>query len=325
MIGCLGWWFFPKSGISVIVFLCCLRFVQGMAAGGELPGAMCYLSECAPKNEKAYICSFSFLGPQIGVLISQIETYIFETRFSHEFIERYGWRISFILGGTFAFLALLFRTKLEESPGFQALKEKALTSRKPVIDAIHYWKKLLGGFFSSLLAAVGFYMFAVFVEMYFDEVFNISKSNNLLIAMSMMVISTATLTILGKLGDKFSKKHILILSSLLILALSVSSLIFYRTFFAIISIFLFLFLLNLQFAILPVFISELFPDTIRYTGIALSFTLCDSIVGGATPWLASLLTKKIGAVDTFLNFTIAGSIISLVAFYLTNKYRQIKS
>lgn len=194
LIGCLGWGVFPKSGIPVTIFLCCLRFIQGMAAGGELPGAMCYLSECAPKSEKSHISSFSFLGPQIGVLISQLETYLFSTKFSNEFIETFGWRISFIVGGVIAFLALLFRTKLEESPDFQTLKAKALTSHKPIADAVSYWKKLLGGFLSTILAAVGFYMFAVFIEVYFHDVFNINKTDNLLISMAMMALSTATLT-----------------------------------------------------------------------------------------------------------------------------------
>lgn len=130
------------------------------------------------------------------------------------------------------------------------------------------------------------------------------------------------LTILGKLGDRFSAKITLTLSSLLILILSVSLLIHYQKHFAIISISLFLILFNLQFALLPIFISELFPAAIRYTGIALSFSLCDSVIGGATPWLASLLNKKIGAMDAFLAFTIIASIISLPAFYLTNKYAK---
>jgi len=313
------------SGISVAIFLCVLRFVQGMAAGAELPGAMCYLVECAPREERAYICSFSFLGPQIGILISQLECYFFDRNFSPEFIETFGWRISFMIGGVFAFLAIFYRRKLEESRGYKILKEKNLTSRRPLIETIsNHWRELILGFFASLLAVVGFYMFSVFLEIYFNNVLKISKSDNLLISIGMMALSTATLTLLGRLGNVFKIKSLLTWSALGIMILSLP---FYvsakmsSVLFTTILELMILFCLNMQFAILPSFIAELFPTVIRYSGIALSFSLCDSIVGGITPWLAGLLTDQMGAVLTFQIFISIAALVSFAMFLLVKEKR----
>ncbi len=319
LIGCIGWGL-PAKGIGVAITLCSLRFIQGMAAGAELPGAMCYLVECAPEKERSYICSFAFLGPQIGILISQLECYFFESQFSTEFIERYGWRISFIIGGILAFIAVLYRKKLEESPSFQLLKDKKLISRKPFIDSISkHWIEIIIGFFGSLLAVVGFYLIAVFIETYFNLVLKINKSQNLLISICIMSISTATLTFLGKLGNKYEIKKLLGWSAFGIVLLSIPLYFSYTVYSVAITALLFLFFINIQFAILPSFIAELFPTAIRYTGIALSFSLCDSVVGGATPWLASMLTNKIGAIPAFIAFISIASLISLIIFISINK------
>ena len=84
--------------------------------------------------------------------------------------------------------------------------------------------------------------------------------------------------------------------------------------------------LTIQFAILPSFIAELFPAAVRYTGIALSFSLCDSIMGGVTPWLASMLTSKVGAILAFVSFISIASLVSLITLiFITKKNLRIRN
>ncbi len=57
---------------STILFAA-VKFFQGMPAGGELPGAICYLAESATGfKSRRYMCSYALVRPQIGLGLSAI-------------------------------------------------------------------------------------------------------------------------------------------------------------------------------------------------------------------------------------------------------------
>lgn len=320
-MGCLGW-LLPGTGVKVIITLCILRFIQGMAAGAELPAAICYLAECSSKKQRAYICSFAFLGPQIGIILSLIESYFIENFAPENFVESYGWRLSFIGGGFLALIALFLRNRLEETSEFEELKAKKLTSQRPILDSLSKdWVEIAMGFLGSILAVIGFYMITVFIEYYLSQALNTSKSNGLLLSLFLMVFSTSTLTLFGKLGDRY-KPHKLLKWSAIGVLVSLIPFSIANTTYIIPAALLILCFLNVQFAILPSFVAELFPTKLRYTGLALSFSFCDSVVGGAAPWLANMLTAKIDSFPTFVTFVALASLVSLPVFIKRERMRK---
>lgn len=314
-----------EMGIAAPIILCILRFLQGLPAGGELPGAMCYLAECAPPGRRSYVCSFSFFGPQIGVIISMLECYFFEKYIPHEALLSWGWRLSFIIGGLLGLFGYFIRHKLKETPAFKRLEEKRRVLHKPIIESILRHKKEISfGFFASFLDVVGFYMFSVFLGIYFNKVLKISLSENLLIATSAMALSTITLPLLGRLGDKYKVKKLLIGSAVGMMACSFpfyfaasQSSVLFTTIFELIL----MLLLNIQFALLPCLLAELFPTSTRYTGLGMSFNLCDSVIGGFTPLLALFLTNHIGDIATFVLLIASSAVISLITFLFIKERR----
>lgn len=319
LIGSIGW-VLPATGISVAIILCVLRFIQGMAVGAELPGAMCYLAECAPKNERSFICSFSFVGPHIGILVSQLESLFLEMYFTRDFIETYGWRLSFMFGGLVALFGVIYRYRLAESPKFELLKEKMHLSKNPITESISkHWRKLLDCFLALLVSVIAFFMYTIFIEVYLGLFIETKRTYALLLGMFITSSQIFTLPFWGMLGDKYSIRKMLIYTSLGMLFLSLS-LSFLNSVLAIAMIALFILIcLNIQSALMPCYIAELFPTAIRYTGIALSFTLCDSLIGGGAPWVGGLLAQKIGIKSTFVIFT---SISAMISLYVFIKRRQ---
>ena len=58
--------------------------------------------------------------------------------------------------------------------------------------------------------------------------------------------------------------------------------------------------MSIQFALLPSLLADMFPRSIRFTGIGLSFNLCNSLVGGMTPLVALWIVKATGHEASFL-------------------------
>lgn len=311
---------FAEMGIFAPLVLGLLRFFQSFPAGGELPGAMCYLAESAPTNKRAFICSFAFLGPQIGVIISMLECLFFEKFMSYDFLIHYGWRISFIIGGLLGLLGFYIRHRLKETPAFLHLEQEGKILHRPILESIlRHKKEMFFGGLASFLDVVGFYMFSIFLGIYFKNFLFISTLDNLQIAIGSMVLSTITLPFLGKLGDRYNLRKLLIWSAYGMIIFSLPFYVAASSFsllWTIVFELILMLFLNVQFALLPRFLAELFPTSTRYTGIGMSFNMCDSVIGGLTPLLALLSAKYIGDVTTFAGFIVLASLISLMAFYL---------
>jgi MFS family permease len=318
-----------KMGLFAPIILGILRFFQGLPAGGELPGAMCYLAESAPKEKRSFICSFSFFGPQIGVIISMLECYFFDKYMPHDFLISWGWRISFIIGGLFGLIGFYIRRKLKETPAFVHLEKSRKVLHKPIIESIlRHKKELVFGFLASFLDVIGFYMFSVFLGIYFFDVLKISVTDNLLLTTFSLVLSTITLPFLGILGDRYKIRPLLIGSAVGMLLLSYPFYLFVTHSNSVIFVTIFelllMLLLNIQFALLPSLLAELFPTSNRYTGIGMSFNLCDSVIGGITPLAALFLTTFIGNVATFAILIAIASLVSLATFIIVKENKFIK-
>jgi MFS family permease len=80
-----------------------------------------------------------------------------------------------------------------------------------------------------------------------------------------------------------------------------------------------LFACGALYGILGVFIAELFPAQVRYSGISFSYQLAAILGGSLAPIIAVALTSWAGGVATYLA---VNALISLVSAYLASeKYR----
>lgn len=91
--------------------LMALRLVQGMAIGGALPAAICYVNEVAPTATRGrFFGTFQFLMLAGFGLASLLSAWI---------VPRYGWRVIFALG-VIPLVAVPFLYALPESPRWLA-------------------------------------------------------------------------------------------------------------------------------------------------------------------------------------------------------------
>lgn len=314
---------YSQIGIKATYLLFIIRFFQGLPAGGELPSAMCYLTESASNSNRKLLGSFTFVGCQLGAIVSILECLFLEKVFSHESLVNYGWKISFALGSVIAFMGLYFRFKMHESPFFENIKREHRISFKLIlITGLHWYKSLIVGFCVSLLEVVGYFMISVFSAIYLSTVFHITPDKNLYLIVIILTLSLICIPFFGYLGDKFKSKNLLISSSLGIILLSVpfhyaiSSLsLVYTTILQII----FILLLTVQIALLPSLLTDLFPTSIRCTGIGLSFNLCDGIVGGLVPIGALYAINFMKSTTAFIYLVAFAGVFTLITLLFMKK------
>lgn len=117
-IPAIGMAFVPSYatiGIAASIIVMFLRFIQGIAFGGEFPTIIVTLYELAPENRKGFYGSFADGGGNIGYLIGLLLVAFLNASLSPETMTYYGWRFLFGLSIIFIFVLGYIRYKLTET------------------------------------------------------------------------------------------------------------------------------------------------------------------------------------------------------------------
>ena len=102
-----------------------LRLIQGFCLGGELPGALTYVVETAPRIAP-FVCGVVFACVTMGVAVATGVSLSVRTYMDPALVPAYGWRIAFVLGGLGGVLSFVLRRSLEESPEFERMRSLAV-------------------------------------------------------------------------------------------------------------------------------------------------------------------------------------------------------
>jgi MFS transporter, MHS family, proline/betaine transporter len=140
---------YSKIGIwaSVIMILC--RIIQGMSSLGEVIGAKLYISEFikAPMSYAMLqiVTIGAILGGSAAIFLSKVV------------IDNTGnWRYIFLIGSIIAFLGLIFRTRLRETPDFVDANKRL--KKDQIIDEKIDRKLLLSYFFMRCISPFSIYV-----------------------------------------------------------------------------------------------------------------------------------------------------------------------
>ena len=118
---------YAQWGVVASALMVTLRLIQGFCLGGELPGALTYVVETAPRIAP-FVCGVVFACVTMGVAMATGVSLGVRTFLDPELVPVYGWRIAFIIGGLGGVLSFVLRRSLEESPEFARMKSFAVAA-----------------------------------------------------------------------------------------------------------------------------------------------------------------------------------------------------
>lgn len=318
-MGCLPT--YSQVGSYAPWLLVALRLVQAIPAAGEVPGTMCYLYEYSDQyiNQKnrRFMTSWSGVGNQIGAMVALLETLIMDGLTSHEFMMTWGWRISFWSAGIIGLLSIYLRKTLHETPTFESAKRHHRLDKETIIQVIRNKRKqiILTTAFGAISAST-FYLVATYIPAYLGPALGLSFSQNIIIMLGFLTISTVMLPLVGRLGDKVDNMKLLVSSIILIIILlyplyvSVEN---NNVLGVLIVGFVYIIPTSCITGLLGYVFARLFPLPVRFTGVGLSFNLADGIIGGFTPAISLVLLQWTGIQAAFCWYILGTAIVSLIA------------
>ena len=319
---------YAQVGALAPILLTFMRFLQAFPAGGELPGAFCYLYECAQLHKRRYFCSWACFGVLSGLLLSTIECFVLESTLSQQDLITWGWRLSFLVGGLLGFCGVYIRSRLHETPLYQEMAKHSKIVKEPIFQVLsEHWKAIFMGIAFWMFNSTSGFFITVNASEYFKKMLNNNYQASLIFTCCLLTLIIISLPFFGFIAERVNNRKMLIFSILAGLAL-LQPLSYYITkssligFSCLATIFGLIFSCNN--ALLSYITPELFPTRVRYTCLGVSFNISDTIVGGFTPFLVLYLTQRTKWEGAFSWVILFFGILSLISYICMKEKHPVK-
>src|SRR6202007_2905661 len=127
---------YQSIGVAAPLLLLLMRIMQGVAIGGEAPGAWVFVAEHARRGKVGFAVGLLTGGLSFGILLGSLMATCLNRVFSQDQIAGGAWRIPFLIGAVFGFIAMWLRRWLKETPVFEELRKRATLSRELPLGAV---------------------------------------------------------------------------------------------------------------------------------------------------------------------------------------------
>ena len=324
---------YAMIGVTAPILLTSLRFVQGLAIGGQWGGAMLLVTESAPSDKRGYYGAFAQAGAPIGVILANLAFIITSSLVSEESFYSWGWRIPFLASAILIGISMYIQLNLEDTKAFQELQQKRQINdtkenqikQSPILEAIRKYPNriaLAAGAFLSI--QVTFYILIAFLLAYGVSSAEISRDAMLAAVLIASAIMVPSQFMFSSISDRYGRKGIFMAGAILtgLWAYAIFPLVDTGNFYLIVLAITFgLIFVGMMYGPQAAFFTELFTTEVRYSGATLGYQF-GAILGGAfAPTIAAFLWNNFGIfwVSVYISFASLLTLLSVMA--LTETYK----
>ncbi|WP_328990030.1 MFS transporter [Kribbella sp. NBC_01245] len=289
-----------------------VRALQGLSAGGEFGGAVSIMTEFAPREKRGLYGSWQSFTVALGLLAGAGLAAVLASVLSEAALKDWGWRVPFLLALPLGLVALYLRLKLDETPSFQRAAKAPPQPAGETAKAIGLGVGRLMGW-----SAAG-YTFLVVLPSYLQSSLNATFQQALIATVLANLGFALSIIPAGLLSDRIGRRPVMVTGAALIVVLAIP-------------------LMNglqdkgisngtkglmvlLAGAVVgllagpgPAMLAEMFPTSVRYTGLGLAYSLSNAVFSGSAGLIITELIKRTKNVDIPAYYVMATCAISVLA------------
>jgi MFS family permease len=313
---------YATAGVVAPILLLLLRIIQGISAGGEWGGAVLMAVEHAPSNKRGLFGSFPQLGVPLGMLLASGVLALMSGVISPgaAFVE-WGWRVPFLLSFVLIVVGYIVRRSVDESPVFTEIAAKKQQSRVPVVELFkkHWLLVIIAALVFAGNNAAGYMTTGGFILNYASDPkggLRMDRTDVLLAVTASAALWFAFTLLGGILSDTIGRKKIYLIG------FSCQVLTVFPLFWLVntgniwllfLALAMFTVGLGLTYGPQAALYSELFPASVRFSGVAISYAL-GAILGGAfAPTIATALVQATGTTVSVSIYLLVLTLLSMGA------------
>lgn len=310
----------PPAGMfaAAPILLLFFRMLQGLFVGGEMGSAASLVIEHAPPGRRGLFGALLISGAGIANVFSA--GFMAVLGGSESFFMTWGWRIPFVFGLVLAIIAVVLRSKLEESEEYKELKQtvEAKQTRRtfPLIEAFRHPKNAILGILIGLPQSI-----AGYIVLTFGLAFMVSEGTKAQVGfIGTMIVGALQIFVApswGMLSDRIGRRRFYIAACAAFALLIYPAFALYRTDTAV----LIWLGMIIGFVIpgvamqgtLQTMLCEMFDVEARTTGVSIGYQISNTIGGGFAPLIAAALTAAFHSIWPVIIYAAVIAVIGIIA------------
>ncbi|MEU4365112.1 MFS transporter [Promicromonospora sp. NPDC023987] len=312
---------YGQIGVAAPVLLVLLRILQGISAGGEWGGAVLMSCEHAPVKRRGLFGASPQIGVPLGLLLASAVLGIMNAVAPGEAFLTWGWRVPFLLSVVLIGIGYWVRRSVEESPVFLEIAERAETTRQPLLQLFrkHTPLVIVAALVFAGNNAVGYMTTGGYIQSYASDPagpVGLDRGPVFWAVTISAVVWLASTWFAGALSDRLGRRTTYAIGFVVQLAgvLALFPLVNGATFGSLLLGLIFLSVgLGFTYGPQAALYAELFPASIRFSGVSISYAI-GSILGGAfAPTIATALVQATGTTAAVTMYLAGMTVIGLAA------------
>ncbi len=322
---------YEAIGVWAPILLILLRILQGISAGGEWGGAVLMAVEHAPKTKRGLFGASPQIGVPLGLLLASGIMALMAVIAPGDAFLAWGWRVPFLLSVVLILIGYYVRRRVEESPVFTELAERKEVTRMPIVQLFrkHALLVLIAALVFAGNNAVGYMTTGGYIQNYStnpEGPIGLERGPVLWAVAGSAVVWLFSTFFAGWISDRIGRRTTYIIGWIM-------QLVGVFTLFPLVNtgdiwlLFLGLGILTigLGFTYGPqaALYSELFPASIRFSGVSISYAI-GAIIGGAfAPTIAAALVAATGSTWSVAYYLAGMTLLGLTATLLLRDRSRI--
>jgi MFS family permease len=292
LIGCLPT--YHSAGLAAPLLLLALRIMQGIAIGGEAPGGWVFVAEHARRQRVGIAVGLLTSGLSFGILLGSLVALGLNVKFSQAEIASGYWRIPFLIGGVFGFIAMFLRQWLDETPVFEEMRMRSAASRElPLRVALrNHRRAVITSVISTWMLTAGIVVVILMTPVLLQKLFGLASREILmanLAGTAALCLSTVTI---GAATDRFGIRRVFIPALTLMIAATYALYLgAERMPSALLPLYALAGFAAGGVVLTPILMVRSFPAQVRFTGVSFSYNIAYALFGGLTPLVVSALAR----------------------------------
>jgi MFS transporter, MHS family, proline/betaine transporter len=328
---------YAMIGIWSAALLVALKLIQGFSTGGEYAGATTFVSEYAPDKRRGFFASFLDMGSYIGFAIGAALVSILQLTLGQPAMEAWGWRLPFLLAGPLGLIAIYFRSKIEESPQFQATldAQEAVVkdaeahdedvAKGPLGILKAYWRQIVLAMILAAAANTVGYALTSYMPTYLTDAKGYDPIHGTLLTIPVLVVMAVCIPLTGRLSDRIGRRPVLWIGAISTIVFAVPAFMLIgigAIWSTMLGLALVAFPVTFYVANLASALPALFPTASRYGGMGIAYNFSVAIFGGTTPFIVQGLITMSNNDMMPAYYLMATSVVGAIAIYFLKESAQ---
>lgn len=312
-------------GITAPLLLIFFRMCQGFFVGGEMGGAATMVVEHAPVGRRGMYGAFLISGAGIANVASAGLMAGLGLGPESWFMT-WGWRIPFVLGLVLAIIAVVLRSKLEESDEFKETKQAqadAGVRTNPIVEVFRHPKNAVMGVLIGLPQSIAGYVVLTFGIAYMVNQNDIPAWQGFAGTMIVGLLQIFVAPAYGALSDRIGRQKVYIAGCIGFALLVWPAFLLFATG----NLILIWAGMILGFVIpgvamqatLQTMLAEMFDPEARTTGVNIGYQISNTLGGGLAPFICTALVALVGgAIWPVVLYSVVICVIGAIATATAN-------